>query len=159
MGRVDKCTTGERRRERLGPSGAHDTQWCVGIRYHGICLANLRKLATVMALWSTQEFWQGRKHHNIEEARGIIDHWLQALAAMRRLARLEAQGDTAALQPLRLVHQDAGETSATVLQGYTSEAVAGRWVVCLRRVGPWEQEGALPSVPSPRVGVARVDVT
>jgi hypothetical protein len=67
---------------------------------------------------------------------------------MTRLARLEAQGDADAPQPLRLVHQYAGETPATALQeaGYTSEEVAGRRVVFLRRVRP-------------RVGAARADVT
>src|SRR5262245_51320021 len=68
----------------------------------------------------------------------------------RRRGRTHCQlaGYTVAPQPLRLVHQYAGETPATALQaaGYTSEEVAGRRVVCLRRVRP-------------RVGVTRADVT
>ena len=54
-----------------------------------------------------------------------------------------------------------GETPATALRaaGYTSEEVAGRRVVLLRRGRPREPEGALPSAPSPRVGAARADVT
>ena len=59
------CDHGQPHQPSLSHSVDHDTQWFVWIRHHGMLLNDLSKLATVMVLWSAQEFLQGRARHNL----------------------------------------------------------------------------------------------